>query len=60
MTFVDTHPTAESSYARTLIARGCSESLAVLAAEILARGETSQDWNSEEELIVAKAYAQLQ
>lgn len=56
---LDINPTAESSYARTLIARGCDEFLAKRAAEILAQSDRSQRRNLEEDWIVSRAYAQL-
>ena len=56
---LDTNPTAESSYARTLIARGCDEFLAKRAAEILAQKGKSKHMNLAEEQIISRAYAQL-
>ena len=56
---VDLCPTAEASYARTLVERGCPASLAACAARVLAREEDPESWSSGDEAIVAQAYAAL-
>ena len=56
---IETRPTAASSYTRSLISRGCPQSLAVLAGQILARTDDAREYSSEEKALIKRAYAHL-
>lgn len=56
---LDTLPTAASSYARSMISRGCPQSLAFLAGQILARTDNAMEHSPEEKAIIERAYAHL-
>lgn len=55
---VDIHPTAEASYTRTLMQRGCPPTLATLAGKILAHLDGTEP-TPEEQALIARAYAKL-
>ena len=55
---LDTAPSAATSYARTLISKGCPPALAQAAAEILAR-DIQQQRSAEEQAIVTRAWSTL-
>ncbi len=56
---LETRPTAASSYARSLISRGCPQTLAVLVGEILARTDNAMDYSPAEKVLIERAYAHL-
>ena len=56
MTTLDLQPTAQATYARTLIAKGCPQHLAYPAAEVLANdGHRTEA----EQAIVTRAWASI-
>lgn len=56
---IDLDPTAAASYARTLMARGCPQRLAVLAATILARTDNALEYTRQEKELIGRAYDHL-
>ena len=56
---LETRPTAASSYARSLVSRGCPQHLATLAGQILARTSNVMDCTPEEKALIERAYAHL-
>ncbi len=56
---LETRPTAASSYARSLVSRGCPQPLATLAGEILAKTDNAREYSPDEKAVIEQAYAQL-
>lgn len=56
---LDPLPTAASSYTRSLIARGCPQSLAIRAGNILARTDNAMEYSPAEQALIERAYAHL-
>jgi hypothetical protein len=54
---IDINPTAEASYARTLIGRGCPRHLALEVASILAQTPDARALSPQEAALVKRAYA---
>jgi hypothetical protein len=54
---IDINPTAEASYARTLISRGCPKALAIQVANILAHTPDTSRLSEQEERLVKQAYS---
>ena len=54
---IDINPTAEASYARTLIGRGCPKALAIQVASILAHTPDTSLLSEYEESLVKQAYS---
>lgn len=57
---IDVNPTAEASYARTLISRGCPKALAIQVANILVHTPDTSRLSSHEERLVKQAYSYTQ
>ncbi len=54
---IDINPTAEASYARTLMSRGCPKALAIQVANILAHTPDTARLSAYEERLVKQAYS---
>jgi len=54
---IDINPTAEASYARTLVSRGCPKALAMQVANILVHTPDRSRLPAYEERLVKKAYS---
>lgn len=54
---IEINPTAEASYARTLMGRGCPRYLALEVASILAQTPDVRELSAQEEALVKRAYA---
>ena len=56
---IDQHPTAATSYTRTLVARGCPQVLASLVGQILAKTDNALEYTNQEKILIRQAYAHL-
>ncbi len=56
---IETRPTAASSYARSLISRGCPQALAISVGKILARTDNGMEHSPDEKVLIERAYAHL-
>ena len=54
---IDINPTAEASYARTLLSRGCPEALAMQVAKLLVQAPDRAGLSAQEEYLVQQAYS---
>jgi hypothetical protein len=54
---IDLQPTAQATYARTLIAKGCPQHLAHAAADVLANVDGSRPRTFAEQATVERAWA---